>query len=71
MNTNARYHIVVNGRVEERWLGWFDGHTIDYLDNDKTLIVLTTVDQPTLFGVINRIRDLRLELISVQKDDVW
>ena len=71
MNTNACYHIVVNGRVEERWLGWFDGHTIDYLDNDKTLIVLTTVDQPTLFGVINRIRDLRLELISVQKDDVW
>ncbi len=70
MNTNACYHIYVNGRLEERWLYWFEGHSVDYLDNGKTLIVLTAVDQPALFGVINRIRDLGLELISVQKDDL-
>ena len=70
MNTNACYHICVNGRLEKRWLHWFEGHTVDYLDNGKTLIVLTAVDQPALFGVINRIRDLGLELISVQKDDL-
>ena len=70
MNTNACYHIVVNGRLDERWLRWFEDHTVVYLDPAKTLIVLAAVDQPTLFGVINRIRDLRLELISVQKDDV-
>ena len=70
MNTNAYYHIVVNGRLDERWLRWFEGHTVDYLDNGKTLIVLTAVDQPALFGVINRIRDLGLELVSVQKDDL-
>ncbi len=70
MNTNACYQIVVNGRLDERWLRWFEGHTVDYLDNGKTLIVLTAVDQPALFGVINRIRDLGLELISVQKDDL-
>ena len=52
----------------KRWLRWFEGHTVDYLDNGKTLIVLTAVDQPALFGVINRIRDLGLELISVQKE---
>jgi hypothetical protein len=51
-------------------LRWFEGHTVDYLDNGETLIVLTAVDQPALFGVINRIRDLGLELISVQKDDL-
>lgn len=66
MNTNACYHIVVNGRLDERWLRWFEGHTVNYLDNGKTLIVLTDVDQPALFGVLNRIRDLGLELISVQ-----
>jgi len=70
MNTNAYYHIVVNGRLDERWLRWFEGHTVDYLDNGKTLIVLTAVDQPALFGVINRIRDLGLELVSVQKDEL-
>ena len=70
MSTNACYHITVNGRLDERWLRWFEGHTVDYLDNGKTLIVLTDVDQPALFGVMSRIRDLGLELISVQKDDV-
>jgi hypothetical protein len=62
MNTNACYQIYVNGRLDERWLRWFE--------DGKTLIVLTAVDQPALFGVINRIRDLGLELISVQKDDL-
>ena len=70
MNTNATYQIYVYGRLDERWLRWFEGHTVVYLDNGITLIVLTVVDQPALFGVINRIRDLGLELISVQKDDL-
>jgi len=70
MKTNVCYHITVNGRLDERWLRWFEGHTVDYLDNGKTLIVLTDVDQPALFGVINRIRDLGLELISIQKNDL-
>ena len=68
MSTNACYHITVNGRLDERWLRWLEGHTVEYLDDGKTLIVLTGVDQPALFGVINRIRDLGLELISVQKE---
>lgn len=70
MNTNACYHITVNGRLNERWLRWFESYTVDYRDNGTTLIVLTDVDQPALFGVINRIRDLGLELISVQRDDL-
>lgn len=68
MNTNACYHITVNGRLDKRWLRWFEGHTVMYLDNRQTLIMLTDVDQPGLFGVLNRIRDLGLELVSVQKD---
>ena len=70
MNTTACYQIVVNVQLDERWLRWFEDHTVDYLDNGKTLIVLTAVDQSALFGVINRIRDLGLELISIQKDDL-
>ena len=70
MNTNACYQICVYGRLDERWLRWFEDHTVVYLDNGRTLIVLTAVDQSALFGVINRIRDLGLELISVQKDDL-
>ena len=70
MNTNACYQIYVYGRLDERWLRWFEGHKVVYLDNGETSIVLTAADQPALFGVLNRIRDLGLELISVQKDDL-
>ncbi|MDX1416634.1 MAG: hypothetical protein R3293_20710 [Candidatus Promineifilaceae bacterium] len=70
MNTYTCYHIHVNGRLDERWLGWFEGHKVVHLDNGQTLIILTGVDQPALFGVLNRIRDLGLELISVQKDNL-
>ncbi len=70
MNKNACYHIRINGRVEERWLRWFEGYAVAYLDNGETLIVLTAVDQPALFGVINRIRDLGLELVSVKRYDL-
>ena len=70
MNMNASYHITVNGRLDEKWLGWFEGYAVVYLEIGKTLILLTDVDQPALFGVLNRIRDLGLELISVQKDDL-
>ena len=46
MSTNACYHIIVNGRLDERW---FEGHTVDYLDNGKTLIVLTlSISRPCL-----------------------
>lgn len=70
MNTNTNYHIYVNGRLDERWLGWFEGYTVAHLEDGNTVIKLTAVDQPALFGVLNRIRDLGLELIAVQKDDL-
>ena len=67
VNTKACYHICVNGHLDERWLDWFDDYTVDYLDGGRTLITATVVDQAQLFGVINLLRDLGLELISVQK----
>ncbi len=69
VDTNACYHICVNGHLDERWLDAFDDYTVDYLDGGRTLITVTVVDQARLFGVINRIRDLGLELILVQKDE--
>ena len=70
MNTDACYRICVNGRLDELWLRWFEDYEVVYLDSGRTLIVLTAVDQPALFGALNRIRDLGLELISIQKDEI-
>ncbi len=61
------YLIHIKGHLEDRWLRWFDGLAVTLLDSGETLISGAVIDQAALFGVLNRIRDLGLELISVQK----
>jgi len=64
------YQIKVQGRLEERWSHWFDDMKITIESNTPgtTITVLTGVvtDQAALHGLLNRIRDLNLLLVSVQ-----
>jgi hypothetical protein len=65
----ATYQIKVHGRLDERWAHWFDGMSIAFepAGDDSTVTVLTgpVADQAALYGLINRVRDLGLPLISV------
>jgi hypothetical protein len=65
----ATYQIKVHGRLDERWARWFDGMSIAFqpAEDGSTLTVLTgsVADQAALYGLINRMRDLGLPLISV------
>jgi hypothetical protein len=65
----ATYQIRVQGRLDERWAQWFDGMSIavEPAKDGSTLTVLTgsVADQAALYGLINRMRDLGLPLISV------
>ena len=65
----ATYQIKVQGRLDERWAQWFDGMSIafEHSEDGSTVTVLTglVIDQAALYGLINRIRDLGLPLISV------
>ncbi len=65
----AIYQIKVQGRLDERWTNWFDGMSITFeqAEDGSTVTVLTgsVVDQAALYGLINRMRDLGLSLISV------
>jgi hypothetical protein len=66
----AVYNIQIQGRLEERWSRWFDDMEITVRSeaNSPTVTSLTgeVVDQSALHGVLNRIRDLNIPLISVQ-----
>jgi hypothetical protein len=62
------YHIRIAGHLDERWQRWFDGMSITLLPAGETLISGPVVDQSALHGMLSRIRDLGLELISVQQD---
>ena len=61
----ARYRIVVKGNLEPRWSDWFDGlHLVQHAD-DETTLSGTVADQPALHGLLAKVRDLGLPLLSV------
>jgi hypothetical protein len=62
------YQIRVEGHLDERWLRWFEGLDVIPLPEGET-VISGEMDQSALHGVLNRIRDLGLELISVQRKD--
>ncbi len=69
MQTHSKptsYQIKVKGHFDERGLRWFEGLDITFLPNGETIINGAITDQAALHGVLNRIRDLGMELISVQ-----
>jgi hypothetical protein len=58
------YEIRLHGRLERRWSAWFDGLTLTSADGTTTLRGPVT-DQAALHGLLQRLRDLGLPLISV------
>jgi hypothetical protein len=58
------YQIRVGGHLDARWAAWFDGFELTQ-DGDGTVIQGPVVDQAALHGVIQKVRDLGLPLISV------
>ena len=62
------YEIRITGRLDPRWEEWFDGLTIT-VDNGDTLITGRVVDQAALHGLLRRVRDLGMPLISVTRID--
>ncbi len=59
-----KYQIRVEGQLDSHWAPWFEGMTIGY-DGDTTVITGTVADQSALHGLLHRIRDLNLSIISV------
>jgi hypothetical protein len=65
----GRYEIRVRGRVDRRWSDWLDGLDFAYEDDGVTSLTGLLADQAALHGVLNRLRDLGLLIISVRLVD--
>jgi hypothetical protein len=67
------YHIVIKGRLDQSWSEWLGGANITSgIDENREMITTLTVkvaDQPALFGILDRIRDMNLLPISIESID--
>lgn len=65
----GRYEIRLAGHLDARWAAWFDGLTVGHDVDGTTLISGPLADQAALHGLIQRVRDLGLPLVSVTRDE--
>ena len=63
------YDIRVKGHLDGRWSDWFDGLEISNAENGVAVLSGEIVDQAALHGVLNKVRNLNLPLISVTTVD--
>ena len=61
------YQIRVEGHLGDEWADWFDGMEIRLEDEGTTLFSGPVVDQADLFGLLRKLRDVGLPLISVMR----
>jgi hypothetical protein len=61
------YRFRVSGHLDDHWSDWFGGLTVQRRDDGTTVLIGPVVDQAALHGVIVRIRDLGLPLLSVRR----
>jgi len=61
----GRYEIRLRGHLDSRWAAWFDGLSLSNENDGTTVIGGPVVDQAALHGLLQKVRDLGLPLVSV------
>ncbi len=59
------YQIRIKGHLGREWTDWFEGLTITLEDNGETLLPGAVVDQAALYGLLRKVRDVGMPLLSV------
>jgi hypothetical protein len=66
------YEIRIKGHLDDRWADWFEGLSLSQENDGTTLLAGSVVDQSALYGLLKKVRDLGMPLISViQLDPKW
>jgi hypothetical protein len=61
------YQIRIKGHLGREWTDWFEGLAITALDNGETLLTGPLIDQAALHGLLRKVRDLGVPLLSVNR----
>jgi hypothetical protein len=62
--------ICVKGHIDTTWSEWLNGMTIIHTVEDESVLAGEVVDQFALYGLLNKLRDMGLALVSVPSEDV-
>ena len=65
-----RVEITVKKQIDFNWSEWFEGMTIRHTEQDETILCGTVVDQAALYGLLTKLRNLGLSLVSVNSVEV-
>ena len=68
-STDRRYEIRLQGHLQSRWAAWFDGMTLTKSSDGTTVIHGLVADQAALHGLLQKVRDMGLPLVSVTQID--
>ena len=63
------YEIRVQGRLDDRWSAWLNGCDLSYTEDGTTVLGGLLIDQAALHGLLHRVRDVGLPLLSVTRTD--
>jgi hypothetical protein len=66
---SGRYEIRVKGHLDARWGAWFDGFSLTHADDGTTVLAGFIVDQAALHGVLRKLGDVGLPIVSVTPAD--
>jgi hypothetical protein len=64
---SALHEIRVRGHLDDRWADWVEGLTFAHESDGTTTLTAPLADQASLHGLLNRIRDLNLPIVSVRR----
>jgi hypothetical protein len=64
-NQQQCYEIRLKGHLDDRWAEWFEGLTITLEEDGDTRLTGPVIDQAALHGLLKKVRDLGLPLVSV------
>jgi hypothetical protein len=67
MDTPRIYEIRVEGHLADCWSDWFEGLAVRTVPNGETILVGLLDDQAALYGVLTKIHNLNLVLVSVSR----